>query len=72
MLARLKTDYKVDDKRIYSTGHSNGGGFTYLLWAARGDVFAAFAPSAGGRARKPHACSSPSRCCMSRAKTIRW
>ncbi len=46
VLAKLKTDYKVDPKRIYSTGHSNGGGFTYLLWAERGDVFAAMAPSA--------------------------
>ncbi len=46
MLARLKQDYKVDAKRIYCTGHSNGGGFTYLLWMARADVFAAMAPSA--------------------------
>lgn len=46
VLASLKADYKVDAKRIYSTGHSNGGGFTYLLWAVRGDVFAAVAPSA--------------------------
>jgi polyhydroxybutyrate depolymerase len=46
VLARLKSDYKVDEKRIYSTGHSNGGAFTYLLWAERGDVFAAVAPSA--------------------------
>jgi polyhydroxybutyrate depolymerase len=46
MLASLKADYKVDTKRVYSTGHSNGGGFTYLLWAERGEVFAAFAPSA--------------------------
>lgn len=46
MLKSLKADYKVDAKRIYSTGHSNGGGFTYLLWAERGDNFAAFAPSA--------------------------
>ena len=45
MLARLKQDYKVDVKRIYCTGHSNGGGFTYLLWLARGNVFAAVAPS---------------------------
>lgn len=46
LLARLKQDFKVDGKRVYSTGHSNGGGFTYLLWAERGEVFAAVAPSA--------------------------
>lgn len=46
VLASLKKDYKVDAKRIYSTGHSNGGGFTYLLWQERGKHFAAFAPSA--------------------------
>ena len=45
MLKTLTQDYRVDDKRIYATGHSNGGGFTYLLWATRGDVFAAVAPS---------------------------
>jgi len=47
VLAHLKKDYKVDAKRIFSTGHSNGGAFTYLLWAERGDVLAAVAPSAG-------------------------
>lgn len=46
VLAQLKRDYQVDERRIYSTGHSNGGGFTYLLWKARGEVFAAMAPSA--------------------------
>jgi polyhydroxybutyrate depolymerase len=46
VLASLKADYRVDERRIYSTGHSNGGGFTYLLWRTRGDVFAAVAPSA--------------------------
>lgn len=46
MLASLESKFKVDPKRIYSTGHSNGGGFTYLLWAERGEKFAAFAPSA--------------------------
>ena len=45
VLASARETCKVDSKRIYSTGHSNGGGFTYLLWAARGDVFAAMAPS---------------------------
>ncbi|MBN9518649.1 prolyl oligopeptidase family serine peptidase [bacterium] len=46
MLESLKAGYRVDEKRVYVTGHSNGGRFTYLLWAARGDVFAAVAPSA--------------------------
>lgn len=46
VLATLQKSYKVDSKRIYATGHSNGGVFTYLLWAARADKFAAFAPSA--------------------------
>lgn len=46
ILAQLRKDYPVDGKRIYATGHSNGGAFTYLLWAERGEVFAAVAPSA--------------------------
>ncbi|HEY1191207.1 MAG TPA: esterase [Gemmata sp.] len=45
MLKSLRADYKVDDRRIYVTGHSNGGRFTQLLWAERGDTFAAVAPS---------------------------
>lgn len=51
MLASLRKDCPVDEHRIYATGHSNGGGFTYLLWAERGDVFAAFAPSSALLAR---------------------
>ncbi|RYG44989.1 esterase [bacterium] len=35
----------VDPKRVYSMGHSNGGRFTYVLWATRGDRFAAYSPS---------------------------
>lgn len=46
MLADLKKENKIDERGIYSTGHSNGGGFTYLLWAERGDTFAAVAPTA--------------------------
>jgi polyhydroxybutyrate depolymerase len=46
VLETLKRDYKVDSKRIYATGHSNGGQFTYELWATRGEVLAAVAPSA--------------------------
>ena len=46
VLASLHQELKVDDKRIFATGHSNGGGFTYLLWAERGDRLRAVAPSA--------------------------
>jgi polyhydroxybutyrate depolymerase len=46
VLASVKRDYVIDEQRIYATGHSNGGAFTYLLWAERGDTFAAFAPVA--------------------------
>ena len=52
VLATLKQDFKIDERRIYSTGHSNGGGFTYLLWSARPNVFAAVAPSAAVAARQ--------------------
>ncbi|MGV3661544.1 MAG: alpha/beta hydrolase family esterase [Prosthecobacter sp.] len=44
MLARLKQDYQVDEKRVHAFGHSGGGYFTYLLWATRGDVLAGVAP----------------------------
>ena len=49
LLARVERDAAVDRRRVYCTGHSNGGGFTYLLWLNRPAVFAAVAPcSAGG------------------------
>jgi polyhydroxybutyrate depolymerase len=47
VLATLRERYKVDEDRVYATGHSNGAAFTCVLWAARHDVFAAVAPSAG-------------------------
>ena len=46
VVATVKQECKVDAKRVFAMGHSNGGGFTYLLWAVRGDLFAAVAPSA--------------------------
>lgn len=45
VLKSLRQDYKVDESRIYSMGHSNGGSFTYILWSERPDIFAATAPS---------------------------
>lgn len=51
VLAYVREHESVDENRIYSTGHSNGGGFTYLLWSQRPDVFAALAPSASAAGR---------------------
>ncbi|MGC4006882.1 MAG: hypothetical protein QM811_28660 [Pirellulales bacterium] len=48
MLTTLNKDHKIDVKRIYSAGHSNGGFFTYVLGAARFENFAALAPVAAG------------------------
>jgi polyhydroxybutyrate depolymerase len=45
-LVSLREKFRVDDSRIYATGFSNGANFTYLLWAERPQVFAAFAPVA--------------------------
>ena len=47
MLADLKKEHAVDDRRIYSMGHSNGAAFSYLLWQARPDVLAAIGSIAG-------------------------
>jgi len=44
ILASLREKYSVDETRIYATGFSNGGLFTYLLLSQRPNVFAAFAP----------------------------
>jgi len=37
--------FKPNNKQVFAMGHSNGGRFTYLLWAERPNVFKAFAPS---------------------------
>jgi polyhydroxybutyrate depolymerase len=47
ILAKLRAQYSVDDKHIFAVGFSNGAFFTYLLWAERPRMFAAFAPVAG-------------------------
>jgi polyhydroxybutyrate depolymerase len=45
MLKSLRDEGRADERRVYVTGHSNGGAFTYLLWANRGGAVAAVAPS---------------------------
>jgi len=44
LLERLTAEYQVDRRRIYATGFSNGGLFTWVLVGARPDTFAAYAP----------------------------
>lgn len=51
MLATMKEKPGVDPRRVTAMGHSNGGQFTYLLWASRPGVFAAVAPSGAVGAR---------------------
>ena len=43
VLADLRQGAQVDDKRICVAGFSNGAGFTFVLWSARGDQIAAVA-----------------------------
>jgi len=47
MLAEVRQKYAVDEERIYTTGFSNGTGFSYLLWAERGDKLAAIGAVSG-------------------------
>jgi polyhydroxybutyrate depolymerase len=47
MVDSLRTEYKLDGRHTYSTGHSNGGFFSYLLWQTRGATLAAIGPVAG-------------------------
>jgi polyhydroxybutyrate depolymerase len=54
MLADLRQKFPVDDARIYATGDSNGGWFSYLLWAEKGQVLAALGICAGALAPSEH------------------
>jgi hypothetical protein len=38
MFSWVRENYQVDTNRVYATGHSNGGMFTYLLWETRGSI----------------------------------
>ncbi len=42
VLKQLTKDYKIDEKRIYAVGHSNGARFVNVLWTMRAEKFAAF------------------------------
>jgi polyhydroxybutyrate depolymerase len=47
MLADIQTITKIDPKRIYATGLSNGGIFSYRLACDASDIFAAIGPVSG-------------------------
>lgn len=46
VMETLRGTARIDGKRVFATGHSNGGAFVYLLWATRPREFCAFAPCA--------------------------
>jgi polyhydroxybutyrate depolymerase len=46
MIAWATSQYPINPAQVFAAGHSNGGAMVYLLWAVRGDRFAAFAPAA--------------------------
>ncbi len=47
MVGDLRTNYRIDGRRVYVSGFSNGAGMSSLLWAAASDLLAAAASSAG-------------------------
>jgi predicted esterase len=48
VLAEVRRDYQIDDKRIYLMGHSMGGFGTWSVAMAHPDLFAALGPISGG------------------------
>lgn len=47
MLDSVSQDYCIDQERVFSTGYSFGGMFTYTLACSRGDKLRGIAPTAG-------------------------
>ena len=48
VIAAMKRDYKIDEDRVYLTGHSMGGYGTWALATRYPAMFAAIAPISGG------------------------
>ncbi|HZS09828.1 MAG TPA: prolyl oligopeptidase family serine peptidase [Blastocatellia bacterium] len=48
VIAAMRRDYKIDEDRIYLTGHSMGGYGTWSIAIKHPELFAAIAPIAGG------------------------
>lgn len=47
LIDTIKQKYKIDTKRIYATGFSNGASMTFRLGVECSDIFAAIAPVSG-------------------------
>jgi polyhydroxybutyrate depolymerase len=47
LIAEVESKYKIDPKRIYASGLSNGAIFSYRLACDASDIFAAIAPVSG-------------------------
>ncbi len=52
--ASAQKEFDFDAKRVYAMGHSNGAGFSYLLWAERGDKLAAIAAASASIQQQFH------------------
>jgi polyhydroxybutyrate depolymerase len=56
LIDKLQTDYRVDAKRVYATGHSNGAMLCYRLASELSEKLAAIAPNAGNfQMKSPYA-----------------
>ncbi len=57
LIDETRAQYTVDERRIYVTGHSNGGFMSYRMACDHADVVAAIASMAGATYDDPAACS---------------
>lgn len=63
------TDHQhIDPRRVFIAGHSNGGGFSFTLWAHRGDTLAAIASSSSVASQKEIPLLKPKPAMMSSGK----
>lgn len=46
VVAQMGKQYKIDDRRLYAIGHSNGARFVNVLWKVHGEKFAALCSAA--------------------------
>lgn len=52
LIEKVRGEYRIDAKRIYATGFSNGGMMSHRMAIERADVFAAIVPGIGGIAKE--------------------